>query len=449
MSKNYDVVIVGAGPAGLMAAKTAGENGLSVALIERKSIVSDINRACSMMVVTLTGKYLEERVLLNTREKRFCFPRYGFSVPYDGPHRDFYSWNIFSHKGNKVQLGDYTANAAKGEAGRISAVYHKEALLKNLLSEARNYRVDVYNPYNVIGTRTENGKVQVFTSEGTIFSGTFVIAADGRSSRIAASLGLNKNRKYYGTASTLGYEMTGVEPPEKFALVQIFLDDSVPMRVWMTPRAGADEHFAMIGCLHPEADMAAAFDRFITRGPFASWFSRAEKKRCLPIVGNMYAHIEDPYKDQVMLISDAVWCQEAEMTGAIISGWKAAAAVTCALVEGKISREGVADYLNWWRDEVIRKYDYRDMIGNVVMPYCLTPEDIDFLLSKIKKTLTGILDPYETPKIVGEAMAQIMPEVAAERPEIFRKLQTMRATPLEEVFRGCMKAGFPTTMLAS
>jgi flavin-dependent dehydrogenase len=449
MAKDYDVIVIGAGPAGLMAAKTAGENGLNVALIERKNIITDINRACSMMVVTLTGKYLEERVLLNTREKRFCFPGYGFSVHYDGPHQDFYSWSIFSHKGNKIQLGDYAANSAKGEAGRISAIYHKEALLKCLLSDARSYHVDVFNPYNVIGTRTENGKVRVFTHEGASFTGSFIIAADGRSSRIAKTMGFNKNRKYFGTPTTLGYEMSGVEPPERFALFQIFLNEKPPMRIWMTPRAGADEHFVMVTSLHPDADMEGAFERFTTQGCFASWFSHAEKKRCLPIVGNMYSHIEDPYRDQVILVSDAVWCQEAEMTGAIISGWKAANAITCALVEGNISREGVSDYLNWWRDEVINKYDYRDMIRNVVMPYCLSPDDIDFLLSKIKRTLTGILDPYETPKLVGEAMAEIMPVVSAERPDIFKKLQTMRTTPLEVIFNGCIRAGFPTKMSAS
>ena len=33
MAKRYDIIVVGAGPAGLMAAKTAGEDGLKVALL--------------------------------------------------------------------------------------------------------------------------------------------------------------------------------------------------------------------------------------------------------------------------------------------------------------------------------------------------------------------------------------------------------------------------------
>jgi hypothetical protein len=215
------------------------------------------------------------------------------------------------------------------------------------------------------------------------------------------------------------------------------------MGVWMTPRTGKDEHFVMLSSLAPGADRVSAFERFSKKGVFSSWFQKAEVKRTLTSVGNMLSHVEDPYKDQVILISDAAWCQEAEMTGAVICGWKAANAVTHALVEGKISREGVSGYTDWWREEVIDKYDYRDMIRNVVLPRVLTPDEIDFIFSLIEEPLPSIFDPYETPKVVGGALAEIMPIVAKERPTIIRKLTYMRSASLEEIFEGSIRAGFP------
>jgi len=44
--KKYDLIVVGGGPAGLMAAKTAAEDGLKVVLIERKGNITETNRAC-------------------------------------------------------------------------------------------------------------------------------------------------------------------------------------------------------------------------------------------------------------------------------------------------------------------------------------------------------------------------------------------------------------------
>ena len=119
--KRYDLVVIGAGPAGLMAAKTASEYGLSVALLERKKDICKITLACGMMIVSLSGTYMGERVILNAEKKRLCFPVYGFSIPYDGPYRNFYSWQLLSYNGEIVQLGDYKTNKSKGEEGRVSA----------------------------------------------------------------------------------------------------------------------------------------------------------------------------------------------------------------------------------------------------------------------------------------------------------------------------------------
>ena len=113
--KKYDLVIVGAGPAGLMAAKTAGEYGLSVALLERKKDICKITRACGMMLISLSGPYLGERLIFNAEKNLLCFPAYGFTIPYNGPYRNFYSWQLLSYNGEKVQLGDYERNKSKGD----------------------------------------------------------------------------------------------------------------------------------------------------------------------------------------------------------------------------------------------------------------------------------------------------------------------------------------------
>jgi hypothetical protein len=179
MTKCYDVVIVGAGPGGLTAAKFAGENGLNVAILERKTHIVDINRACTMMVLVLNEYIFGERPTLNERNKRLCFPVNGFSLRYEGPTKNLYAWHFYSPGGQCISFGDHDKAERLGDEGRISVVHSKAALLQDLLEDTQRAGVEVFTDSNAVDIEKTGDRVSVKTADGRTFTGTFVIAADG------------------------------------------------------------------------------------------------------------------------------------------------------------------------------------------------------------------------------------------------------------------------------
>ena len=58
MTHRYDLIVVGAGPAGLAAAQAAGQHGLDVALLERKTEYELYHLGIDDKDVTIDQKFL-------------------------------------------------------------------------------------------------------------------------------------------------------------------------------------------------------------------------------------------------------------------------------------------------------------------------------------------------------------------------------------------------------
>ena len=447
MKSAYDLIVIGARPAGLTAAKIAAENGLSLALLERKNSVEEILRMCGMMVVSLSGSYMGERVVLNEEAGLLCFPNNGFSVKYDGPTKDFFTWQMYSPNGEMFRFGDYAANLAKGKAGRASAVYDKSWFLAGLLGECKKLGVQVFTGENVIDVRKKAEGVEVQTASGKHFSGAFAIAADGRNSRVARVMGMNKNRGFYGSVTSIGYEMTNLNLPEPYALhMPLVQSGDPPMLGFVCPRAwnneGEDTWLVMITNVDPNIDHESLLEMFTKKSRFAPWFKNAKMIRKCGCAGNMYSPIIHPFKDNVIFAGDSGWCQEAEMTGAVMSGWKAGSAVVLAMLEGKLNQQGVQSYLNWWRTAHLEKCDHNIFLKNLYMPVLCNDKEIDYIFSKINFVLPTVLDPYEVPENIGKALMKIMPDIQKERPELIKKMAGFNDLPPEVVLKNTIRSGF-------
>ncbi|MEI6125275.1 MAG: NAD(P)/FAD-dependent oxidoreductase [Pseudomonadota bacterium] len=436
----YDVIVVGGGTSGLEAAKTASENGLRVALLERKSHPAKVQRSCAQMFLMNMDSFYNERMYFSETTKQWVFPVNNFSVSYPGTYRKFYACHFIAPNAeDRIEIGDYEANeSGKGVA---AVVFNKNALLEGLFEAGRQAGVDYYLERNVTSVSRVTGGVQVDTAEGDRFTGTFCIAADGINSRLARISGLNRQRTFLFTSGSVSYYVTGVQFDRS---EMICMGNAYDHKGSM-----GSVHFCMLPSVYRDDEYwlyvngDERLDFFTKKSKFSTWFKNTEvtHKRCAVI--NAWSPAPEPFKDNIVFVGDSCWFAEAENTGALLSGHRAAHAIGEALHRGKPDRQGIASYISWWKQNWAETHNYKDFLCYAVFFRIFTEDELNYLHKIITRKLFWSMNPFN---LYGHIMRGVEPHVdriRREQPELAKKLEKFTPAQAEALMKPSTRAGFP------
>jgi len=419
---DYDLIVVGGGPGGLMAAKTAAEDGLKVLLVERKKNVAEIARACLQIFYINkitpnpeTGKgepnmdgYIDPVSAEILPEKcRFHFPVPGFSLDFSGSVRAYYNWVQISPRGYRIHR--YVPDEKVW-----GFYYQKEAFVAQLLAAVEKAGVEVMPEASAVSAANTPGGVEVKVKRGQTeetIRGKNAIAADGLNSRIVQSLGLNENRRIGAPRHIVAYILEGVVAPSHDTSLLSWTIPSVSGggNVWMGLLAGG-RNILGVGS-GADKPPAAILDAFLKLPAFWDWFKNAKvvDKKVTAVAPR--ASLKEPVAGNVVIVGDAGASAEAWIQGAVASGYQAVKAIE----KERSGQPGYKDYINWWQKAFAFNYSaYQKLLARVYpLNRVCNDDDIDYLFQLFQ-------DEIGIPALM---VTTNLERVKKGRPELYEKIR--------------------------
>jgi geranylgeranyl reductase family protein len=308
LKQSYDIIIVGAGPAGITLAYELGKRGIGVLVLEKEKLPR--YKCCAGGVTSKAAKLLNfdisEVVEDVIYEVNFTF---NLGSPYLGQHSQPLIYTVM-----------------------------RDAFDYFLVQRAQQPGAALMDGQKVTQIQVRADWVEISTADNT-FRSRLVVGADGAYSVVARELGMGRNIKY-----NAGIESEIVVPEEELAKwksrVQIDLGCIPGGYAWVFPKRS---HLSVgVGCLTSNArDLHAHHQKFLNSLSIGSYTIARSSSHLIPTCtkGRLV------WQDRALLLGDAAGLTD-PLTGegiynAIQSAQLAAPVIENSLLRGKV---GLQDY---------------------------------------------------------------------------------------------------------
>jgi len=297
---DYDVIVVGCGPAGLMAAAELKEKDINVLGVDRKPKLDKNVRSASGFFIDgqeMNGEYIQIEPLEG--KTKIIYTKCGFSLEYSRPMEGIHHTHIVINSGRHFQ--------ATSQKKPLYHIFNPTTWLSDRYERAKKLGVPFMTNTVAIRAREINGGVELtLRTKGktTIKTCRKLIASDGLQSRITRNLGLNRNRSVFGKGPTIEYEMTNVECPFDRGDIFITGENNIGMpggiMVVPSPRGKNAYRFETMSTL-PGKTSYQIIEFFTNTSPFAKWFKKAEIVEKSGAIVEIFTPIKTPYMGNILI----------------------------------------------------------------------------------------------------------------------------------------------------
>jgi len=390
MGDRYDIVVVGAGPAGSSTARWAAKNGARVLMVEKRQEVGSPVRC---------GEGIS-RAWLDSVDIKLDSKSVACEVK---------GAKIVSPNGTPFYLSEKMAGNEVGIV--LDRVFFDKLLAKNAVKAG----ADLMLKTSVTGLLKENGKVtgvkmKSYGQSMDVRCGC-VVGADGYESQVGRWAGINTSLAPRDVTTCLQYRLTNIEQEHEYC--QFYLGSVAPGGyVWIFPK---DEDTANVGLgvqlskLKEPGEVKKYLDRFIEKHP------ELKRGRPLEVVSgavSVCAPIDRTVADGLILVGDSAR-QIDPITGGGISNscraGKVAGEVLAKAVKAKdFSAKFLQRYENGWRD-LLENHLYRNWMAKEKL-VTLSDETFDKIIETLNEVGVEKMSTYAILKAVEKKHPDLVKE---------------------------------------